>query len=258
MCSAPDAKIEAVSVPLIPPLDQLGRNPFSFYPPIVNVEHNRWTIRRATWTEVQVLNTKTADELWIPRHFIGGVSLVGEPVMIVGLVKELECREGVVYPHVRRVIEMPRAVNGAARPRIHAPRPEQPAPVVGIRVEAVASRKRTILGVFAAGLLACVGSAIVLRDGGFGTRLAHAAPLQFDLPFTAQDDYVSITRKFGPPAHERYFSDRVARLVYPERSVAVFLREDHYIGAIARDGRIVQTVQLPDGRNSSAILNRFR
>lgn len=251
--------MKAVSVPLIPPpLDQLGRSAFSFYPPIVNVEHNRWTIRRATWTEVQVMNTKTSAELWIPRHFLGEVSLVGEPVMIVGLVKELECREGVVYPHVRRVIEMPRAANDAPRPRIRAPRRERLANVVGIRVEEAPSRKRTILGAIAAGLLACVGCAIVLRDGGFGTRLAHTAPLQIDLPFTAQDDYVSITHAFGPPAQERSLSGRITRLSYPERSVVLFLQEDRYIGAIARGGRIVQTVRLADGRSSAAILNRFR
>lgn len=247
--------MKLVSAPLIPPpLDQLGRSAFSFYPPIVNIEHNRWVIRRANWTEVQVMNTKTSAELWIPRHFLGEVSLVGEPVMIVGLVKELECREGVVYPHVRHVIEMPRAVNDAPRPRIRAPRPERPAPVVGIRLESGASHKRTILGAIAAGLLACVGCAIVLRDGGFGTRFAHAAPLQIDLPFTAQDDYVSVTRKFGPPAHERYLAGRITRLSYPERSVALFLKQDRYIGAIARDGRIVQTV----GPDSAALLARLR
>jgi hypothetical protein len=237
-----------------PPLDQLGRNAFSFYPPIVNIEHNGWVIRRANWTEVQVMNTKTAAEIWIPRHFIGEVSLVGEPVMIVGLIKELECREGVVYPHVRRVIEMPRAVNDGPRPRIRPPSPDRPASVVGIRLETGASRKRTILGAMAAGLLACVGCAIVLRDGGFGTRFAHAAPLQINLPFTAKDNYESVVRKFGPPAHERYLDDRVTRLSYPERSVALFLKEDRYIGARGRDGRILQSVD----EESAALLAQLR
>lgn len=245
--------MKSVSVPLIPPpLDQLGRSPFSFYPPILNIQHNRWVIRRANWNEVQVMNTKTSVELWIPRHFLGEVSLVGEPVMIVGLMKELECREGVVYPHVRRVIEMPRAVNDAPRPRIRASRTEHPAPVVGIRLESVAPHKRTILGAIAAGLLACVGCALVIRDGGF-TRFAHAASSQIDLPFAARDDYESIVRRFGPPAHERALAGHITRLSYPDRSVALFLMDGRYIGAVARDGRIVQTV----GGNS-AVLNRFR
>ena len=246
--------MKAVSVsPIPPPLDQLGRNAFSFYPPIVNVEHNRWVIRRANWTEVQVMNSKTFEELWIPRHFVGEVSLVGEPVMIVGLVKELECRDGVVYPHVRRVIEMPRAVNDGPRPWIHAQRPEQPAAVVGIRIETGPSRKRPILGAIAAGLLACVGCALVLRDGG-STRFAHAAPAPIDLPFTRLDNYDSIVSKFGPPARERRLNDGVLRLAYPDRSVALFLMDDRYLGAIGHSGRILQTT----GADATAVLNHLR
>ena len=69
--------------PIASPLSQLGRAPFSFYPPIVGVEHNEWIFRRATWNEIEVINTKTSQELAIPRHFVGEVSLVGEPVVIV-------------------------------------------------------------------------------------------------------------------------------------------------------------------------------
>ena len=70
----------------------------------------------------------------MPRRFVGEGALVEEPVMIVGLVKELEYREGAVLPHVRRVIEMPRAVNSSAPSR--AIGPPRIAPVVGIRIEA--------------------------------------------------------------------------------------------------------------------------
>ena len=55
------------------------------------------------------MNTKSQQELWIRRGFLSGVSSIEEPIVIVGIVKELECREG-GGPHVRRVIEMPRAV----------------------------------------------------------------------------------------------------------------------------------------------------
>ena len=82
--------------PIPASFESLGRRPFSFYPPIVNVEHNEWILRRANWTDFQVINTKTKDELCVPRRFVGEGALVEEPVMIVGLVKELEYREGVV------------------------------------------------------------------------------------------------------------------------------------------------------------------
>jgi hypothetical protein len=148
-----------VSVPPIPnPLDQLGRRRFSFYPPIVNIEHNEWVVRRSNWTEVQVMNTKTSTELWISRRFLGEVSLIEEPVMIVGLVKELEYKEGVVMPHVRRVIEMPLAVNDSFRWRSRAPEPDQPASVVGIRIEpsAQARTHKRMRAVMATVILICV------------------------------------------------------------------------------------------------------
>src|SRR5580658_2551399 len=136
---------EIVAAPFIPtPLDQIGRRPFLFYPAIVGIEHNEWTLRRVSSSEVQVMNTKTAEELWIPRRFLGEVSAIEDPFIIAGLVKELEYKAGAVAPHRRRVIEMPRVVNGPpatvasnAGPA-NAPRPPSPAklaPVIGIRVE---------------------------------------------------------------------------------------------------------------------------
>lgn len=153
-----------MAVPLIPgPLDQIGRRSFSFYPPIVGIEHNEWVLRRITWTDVLVMNTKTSQDLWIPRRFVGEVSAIEEPFTIVGLVKELEFRAGAVAPHRRRVIEMPRAVNGPgviSRPMMAV----GPAPVIGIRVETGTQSRawRRVLAWFAAGILACVAAAMAL------------------------------------------------------------------------------------------------
>ena len=84
-----------MNAPHIPTaLDQLGSRPFSFYPAIVGVEHNQWRLRRVTWTEVHVVNTKSDLDMWVPRHLVGEVSLIEEPVRIVGLVKELEYVRG--------------------------------------------------------------------------------------------------------------------------------------------------------------------
>ena len=33
-------------------LEKLGKRPFSFYPPVLNIEHNEWLFERATWSEV--------------------------------------------------------------------------------------------------------------------------------------------------------------------------------------------------------------
>ena len=59
----------------------------------MNVEHNEWIFRGATWNEIRVVNTKTAGEVFVPRRFLGAMSLVGEPVVIVGLLKELEYKK---------------------------------------------------------------------------------------------------------------------------------------------------------------------
>jgi hypothetical protein len=158
---------ESVPVPPAPLFfDQIGRRSFSFFPAIVGIKHNEWLLRRATWTEVDVVNTKTGQELLIPRRFVGEVSEIEEPFIIVGLVKELEYREGTVWPHRRRVIEMPRAVNGAASFAVPRSVPQQGlAPVIGISLEPASPRRvwkraaacvALILVLVAAGILAWV------------------------------------------------------------------------------------------------------
>jgi hypothetical protein len=169
-----------VNAPHIPTqLDQLWRRSFSFYPAIVGIEHNQWRLRKVTWTEVHTENTKTRQEIWVPRHLVGEVSVIEEPVRIVGLLKELEYKDGVLIPHRRRVLEMPRAVNGASRPVWHAAPAGHLAPVVGIRVEAgIESRRwRRVLGWIAAALLACIAVALALATlGGRNRSLRSVDP----------------------------------------------------------------------------------
>jgi hypothetical protein len=153
-----------VAAPLIPtPLDQIGRRPFLFYPAIVGIEHNEWMLRRVSNAEVQVVNTKTSEELWIPRRFLGEVSAIEDPFIIAGLVKELEYKGGAVLPHRRRVIEMPRVVNGSVVGSLEdtvsrAPAPIKLAPVIGIRVERGPTSRtgRRLLTWIVASILVCV------------------------------------------------------------------------------------------------------
>lgn len=256
--------------PHIPtPLDQFGHRRFSFYPAIVSVEHNEWLFRRSDWDEIQVMNTKTHQELWIPRRFLGGVSSAEEPVVIVGLVKELEYREGVVVPLVRRVIEMPRAVNDTPRPSGFAPPRGGLAPVVGIRLESEThpSQGRGLLVKVAAGLLTCIVGLVIFRDGPLSTRARFfTATARVPLPFTASDDYLSIVSRIGHPASD------VARtspgglefhlLRFPDRGYTlVLLGHDRdqaaYAGALGRGGRVIHSITLPDGTDSSALLSRL-
>ena len=99
----------------IPELEGLSGRAFSFFPPILNVEHNEWKLLEATWSEILVHNTKDGQEIWVPRRFMGAVSRVEEPVMIVGLERELEFTAGILRTHERRVISMPKGPSSQAR-----------------------------------------------------------------------------------------------------------------------------------------------
>src|SRR5438067_1393991 len=168
--------------PMPPPLEQMGQRPFSFYPPISNIVHNEWLYRRATWSEVLVQNTKSTEEIWVPRRFIGAVSRVDEPVMIVGLIKELEFKAGTLWPVERRILEMPRAVNES--PRAHSTEPvASAASVVGIRVESSPESRigRVVLGGIALGIVGCVLAVSLYRGGVLGNKILYTPVMQSDL-----------------------------------------------------------------------------
>lgn len=248
--------------PVPPSLEQLGDRSFSFYPAIIGVDHNEWAFRRATWSEMLVVNRTTRQEVWIPRRFIGEVSRIDEPVVIVGLTKELECRGGMVIPHERRVIEISRAVNDVNRPAEAPPAP-RPAPIVGIRLESGAESRvgKMLLTVIAVGILLCIAVVAVLSWGS--RRVVYQPVVQSDLGFTTNDDYFSVVNKLGSPAEDKWKSDQgelqYRRLSYPRLGVSIILmgadRKDmHYIGAMDKDWRVVHSIN----RNTEAMLRSLR
>lgn len=249
--------------PLPPPLQEFGPRPFSFYPPVANVVHNEWRYRKATWSEVLVQNTKTLEELWVPRIYLGSFSSTDEPVMIVGLLKELECRSGMLLPVVRRVIEMPRAVNDRHwRPPVE----RRPAPVVGIRVESGSSHRagKVVLGGVAVGIISCVLAASLYRGGVLGNKILFAPVTRADLGLNAWDDYDSVTRLLGRPVEDRTRQGNdgsTYRLLgYPRQGCFIMLyaragQELRYIGALDRHWIPVHAVPLPGGGNSYPLLH---
>ncbi len=270
-----------MSRPHIPtPLEELGNRPFSFYPAIWNIGHNEWTLRRATWDEFQVVNTKTRAELWISRRFVSGVSSAEEPVVIVGLCKELELREGVLSPRVQRVIEMPSAVlgvvNDVPRWQTAQPIPGKLAPVVGIRVESTTDDgevarppSSTWRAKVAAGVLVCVVGLVFLRDFPLvarGRTFVGLGPNRVPLPFTANDDYESIVGRLGHPEISRDFrasnGEQFHLLRYPDRGLVIVLAggdrdQAHYVGAFGPGRRVVHTVRMANGSDSGWVLGRL-
>jgi len=257
-----------MSLPPIPsPLEHLGVRPFSFYPAILNIEHNEWLFRKATWSEILVYNVKSKEEIWIPRRFIGEVSRIEDPVVILGLVKELEYRSGAILPYQRRIIQMPVAV-GDVRHSTSPPRPE-PAPVVGIRLESGAEARvgQLILGVLMIGVLATVGVVWVTREGTLKARTAYTHHDTAFQELSARDDYYSIINKLGAPA-ENHTSSRAGDLEfqslwYPGRGYYLVLMGGErnnlrYIGAMDKDWRVIHSVMLPGAVSTASMLRTMQ
>jgi hypothetical protein len=247
-----------MTIPPNPPqLEQLGPRPFSFYPPILNVEHNEWLFRRATWAEILIVNTRSQQEVWIPRRYLGEISRIDEPVMIVGLIKELEYKAGQVWPHERRILEMPIAVNA---PPV-SPTPVPPPPHRPI-LDGSAAESRVGLMIGAALLVSLMVTLLGIYFWG-GNRIRYTAVLQQDLGFSAQDDYHSVVRKLGPPASDHWRSATGERqyraLGYPKLRLTVILMgverdQAVYVGALNEEWKPVHTVKLPNRTDTRRLL----
>ena len=257
-----------MSLPLLPPpYDQLGQRPFSFYPPLVGVEHNEWRLGKATWSEVLVVNTKSDHEIWIPRRYLGDLSKIDEPVMIVGLSRELEYKAGQIIPHVRRIIQMPKASNDFPRSEAETAT-GAPARVVGIRLDSGAEGRIGRL-ILAALLVAVAGCALLV---GFfraerNPTIRYSTVLQSELGLTSADDYFAVIRKLGQPSTDFWRAGETAIqyriLKFPGLSVSVILMGSErnnatYIGAVNDEWRPVHAVSLPGGRDSYSLLRTLR
>jgi hypothetical protein len=254
--------------PAPPPFEQFAGRNFSFYPALVNVEHNEWVLKRSTWSEVLVSNTKTAEDIWIPRRFVGEVSRTDEPVMIVGLLKELEYKAGQVVPYVRRVIEIPRAVNEGFRGPAAAQQAKEPHAPSPMRLEPGAEQRagKLIAGVLLAGIVACIALLFALRTGR-EPRVQYNPVMQSELGLSGVDDYHGVLRKLGQPAMDSWRSEQGEMqyrvMTYPARGISVVLmgqerEKAKYIGAVDTSWRPVDAVALPGGKDTRAMLRSLR
>jgi hypothetical protein len=231
-----------MSAPPIPPsLEHLASRPFSFYPPIVNIEPNEWLFRKATWAEIEVVNCRTGKELWISRGYIGAVSKIDDPVLIVGLNRELELKAGMLITHQRRILSMPPVFNS---PAATTGREQDQAPPV-VRMEANDRRvvRLIVISIAAVSVLA-VGGLRLLRN----QEVRQKTPIlvgsdQSYVSLNGHDDYLEVTQKIGRPTtdHEQEAGTIFFRtLGYPERQYTVVLMgrdkgSMRYIGTVDRD-----------------------
>lgn len=250
-------------------LESLKDRPFSFYPPVINIEHNEWVYDKGTWSEVLVTNTKTKQEVWVPRRFLGEVSRVDEPVMIVGLKRELEYKAGSLWPYERRVIEMPKAVNDYARA---APQPDPPGRLSAVTGMPTGSNStdaqvsRMLIIAFGVGVLVIALAFLLIRGRSRASDVTFVPILQQTMGLTPFDDYYGILRKLGQPKEDRWKSGsgeiEYRALHYPDRQVHVILmgkdRESaRYIGALDEHWKVVDSVELPNAGNTRSMLSQL-
>src|SRR5665213_2135479 len=235
-------------LPLPSPLQQLGGRRFSFYPPIRNLGPNEWLYRSATGSECVVANAKSGEEVWIPRLFLGEVSRIDEPIMLVRLNRELEWKSGAIVPRLRHVIELPVAAND------NRPAPSSPAhlaPVVSIRLE-----PKTEVRAWK-----WIGVAVVLG--------AVACTIGMDIAYQSQfRQRTDLFRGYRPwlqlSANDDFAGDRVFRLLaYNGRRYSVILagpkRETaRYIGTLDPHGRVLDAARYRDGSTADALLHSLR
>lgn len=252
------------SPPIPPSLDHLITRPFSFYPPIVNIEHNEWLFRKASWSEILVVNCKSASEIWIPRRFVGEVSRVDDPVLIVGLNRELEYKSGMIVPFQRRVIEMPVAVGGTSQASSSTADRAAPAPIVGIRTEsATDTRIFKLIGAAVAFAIVFYLIVINLSRG----RVVFTPKDQTVFGLTARDDRTAVAGKLGEPATDRWQSDlgtiQYEALGYPDRHLTVILMGGNrksvlYIGGMDDQWRPIASVPLRSGGATDSLLRNLK
>jgi hypothetical protein len=232
-------------------LEHLEGRTFAFYPPILNVEHNEWQLRNATWSEILVENVGSDLQVWIPRRYLGEASAIDDPVTIVGLLRELEYKAGTVWPHERRVFEMPAT---SASHKTEAP---EPGVLRKLRIAGIPdrnspeSRAGRLLIKILTGLVALVIIGFVIIELGKLRPVKFTATDQDFLTLTRNDDYFEVVKKLGKPAEDRWressktLSYRV--LWYPQRSYYVILFGDEresarYIGALDMNWRVIHYV----------------
>ena len=249
-------------------LDELAGRRFSFYPTILNVEHNEWTLAKETWSEVLVANVASGQEIWIPRTYLGSISNTDSPVLIVGLTRELEWKAGKIWPHQKQLIEMP-ARKGAAKSGAVA---AGPAPASRSSV-AESSAGRLLMAAVGVGLLATLFVVMWAFDSlrspldiFFPTDTTTAD--QRYLGMSGTDSYVDVVEKVGRPENEQWISNpadaiQFQVLTYPSRSYALILMgperaQARYIGAIHVPSRkMLDSVKLSGGGSTSSMLKNL-
>jgi hypothetical protein len=264
-----------MSTPPAPPQAELLDRPFSFFPAIHGIEHNEWKLKEATWSEMVVVNTKTGEEIGVPRRFVGAVSETGEPVLIVGLTTQLEYRAGSVWPVRRIVLSMPAPPLEPPPGSKAPPDPNEPTglgAIIGRTGDGTESRISNMIAWSMLAVILVTSLIWALVKFTPEAKPSFVAKDQTFLELNRDDDYWAIVRKLGQPSADRWRPGeselQFRALVYNERGYAVVLfgtkREDvRYIGAmnLNKDGKtwtLLHSVDSARGASNAALLRSLQ
>ena len=247
------------SQPLPAPLEHLATRPFAFYPPIVGIEHNEWEYRQSTWSEIAVVNRKTAQELWVPRRYFGSVSSVEEPVLIAGLTRELEYNGGMLHPYKQRLIRMPASAGKPATPPA-----ERLEPFKGLRMGSSDKRIVKMMSiVVGCAILVCILTVAGFNFGALkGRHIILTATDQSYTLLNSRDDRFAVVSKIGATPFERSVDRgglQYVALDYPQRKYTVILmgmdiKTVTYIGTMNKDWQPIAYAQIRSGGDTEALL----
>jgi hypothetical protein len=248
--------------PLEQPFDHMAARSFSFFPPIVGIEHNEWLLRQVNWSEVLVVNQATNQELWIPRRYFGQASMIDDPVLIVGLTRELEYQGGMLRPFKQRLIKMP----SGPPARSESPGGKDGAAdssVMRVRSESSDKRAFKLIGMaVGCALLIWVVGAAALRVGFISQRVVITTKDQTFQTLTGRDDRFAVVTKIGQPGFDRFKevgTIQFEALSYPDRKYTIILagrdtRTLAYIGTVDDNWRPVHFVNLHTGGSTESLL----
>jgi hypothetical protein len=249
------------AAPIPPAFQQLRGRRFVFHPAIENVGANEWAYRRATWSEILVRNAVTGLDFWIPRRSFGSAYDSDYGAATIHLLEPLEFRDGVVRPRRCRVIQMPLPESGTERASS-----TQLAPVVSISLDTRHETRagRIAGGAIALGVIGCLAVAGYSLQGGDMHRRAIVSSLdQTYLGLGSHDTFATVVHALGTPSSDHAVivpdGHRLRLADYPDRGFrAVFLKNpdaaDFYVGAVDENGRVLQSVEMPDGGTSHSLL----
>ncbi len=249
-------------------IGQLEGRRFSFYPAILGIDHNEWTLGDSTWSEVQVRNCETGADFWIPKRELGGVSSSDSPVLILGLRRELEFKAGGIFPHRRVVTEIPSTP--AARRGVPDPAPEP-----GQRNLSVADARVVQLLALAVGVALVLSVLIFL---GLTGRLHNPLDRWFRadtstadqryIGLSAADSSFSVVARLGRADLEQWISGaedeiQFQALHYPQRRYIVILmggsRSDmRYLGTLHGPTRqVLDSAELRSGGDTGPMMRNL-